>query len=111
MPVVAKAGSAVTSTVELATSVAPAGSVNSPVRISGPFVSSAMAMFALTSAAARRTLLIVCRWKSCEPCEKFMRATAMPAPMSSFKPCTVCVLGPIVQMMLFMRITCETSAS
>src|SRR5687768_14131066 len=71
-----------------------------PVRISGPFVSRAMAMgrpsWTLT---ASRALSITDWWYSYEPWEKFMRTTLRPAVRSLLMASTELVLGPMVQMM------------
>mmetsp|Transcript_21200 Transcript_21200/g.41138 ORF Transcript_21200/g.41138 Transcript_21200/m.41138 type:complete len:288 (-) Transcript_21200:102-965(-) len=72
-------------------------SVNVPVRISGPFVSSARAIILPTLEAASRTLSMSFFWYSCDPCEKLKRATSSPASISFSIIFTSCEPGPKVQ--------------
>src|SRR6218665_711567 len=77
----------------------------SPVRISGPFVSSAMAIGRGLLAAAALTLTIVSLWYSCDPWEKFIRAMSRPAAIIFSSIGTDLQAGPIVQMIPELRWT------
>lgn len=68
-----------------------------PRRISGPFVSSMVAMGRSSSSRRRTTRSSVFLCISWSPCEKLKRATAMPDRISSRKTLSSSVAGPIVQ--------------
>ena len=73
-----------------------------PVLISGPCVSSAIAMGRPSSGESScdlRVFAMTSPWYSYEPWEKFMRTTFIPALRSSVSISGDFVFGPIVQMM------------
>ncbi|OQA06264.1 MAG: hypothetical protein BWY65_02230 [Firmicutes bacterium ADurb.Bin373] len=78
-------------------------SLKYPRRISGPLVSSIMATYLPHSSAACRIASIFRLCSSCVPCEKFRRATFIPASINFFKIFTLSLAGPIVQTILVRR--------
>ncbi|MBT9155033.1 MAG: hypothetical protein DDT39_01723 [Firmicutes bacterium] len=75
-----------------------------PIRISGPLVSSMIAMYLPSSSAASRIALSLTKCSSCVPCEKLSLAMSMPA---RIKLCSMGfseLAGPIVQTILVLRI-------
>ena len=65
---------------------------------SGPLVSSIMGMGAFLISLTFFIVSIFCACSSCVPCEKFKRATFMPASMSSESISSLSLAGPSVQM-------------
>src|SRR5262245_25872079 len=75
-------------------------SLISPIRIFGPGRSPKMATEAPAARAAARTLAIAARWVAGSPCEKFTRATFIPAAMSCSSTSCDSEAGPMVQTIL-----------
>src|SRR5208283_370065 len=76
---------------------------SAPVRILGPCRSTRMAMGFWKTAAASRNIAMLCACSACVPCEKFSRATSMPASRSLRIMWGERVAGPMVQTILEWR--------
>ena len=77
----------------------------SRVRISGPFVSSKIAIGSPSSARSFLTMSIRFFCSSCVPCEKFSLATFIPASISFRSTSSLSVAGPSVQTIFVFLIT------
>src|SRR5208282_2241132 len=70
---------------------------STPVRILGPWRSAKIAIGFSNAAAASRNIAKLCACSACVPCEKFSRATSMPASKSLWIMRGERVAGPMVQ--------------
>ena len=76
------------------------GAANSPILIRGPCRSPRMATGVPRLCAAARTSAIVAWCSACDPCEKLIRATFIPASIRSPIDPAVAVAGPSVHTIL-----------
>ena len=82
------------------------GPIISPTRIFGPLRSWRIATGTFNRVAAARIQAMLRRCSSCVPCEKFNRATFMPARISASIIVGLFVAGPRVQTIFVRRIMC-----